>query len=204
MKYFIITNPDITPNEISIINYILDLDSITLHLRKPTFSALKLSKILDKIKETNHDKIVIHNNHELIKDYNLKGIHFTHHNKSTIDNYLEYHGSKSISTHSFNEITSFPPIFDYYFLSPVFSSVSKPGYGGKEFDLKQLQKQLSDNLNRKVIALSGINNNNIQLVKQIGFYGAAILGFFWNYCSQSKLPESVDTFFNDLNTSLQK
>ena len=203
MQYIIITQPTPVINESEIINHILDHNYATVHIRKPDYTFNELSNFLKTIDVDNHNKIVIHNHFELIHEFPLKGIHFTKHNKHLITNSYPNHISKSISTHSLVEINDLPNLFDYYFLSPIFKSTSKPGYGGNTFHLKDIKSYIEKHPTKKLIALSGVNHNTIKDVENLGFYGAAILGDFWNFCANDKNLEKLPSFFQLLNHAIQ-
>ncbi len=203
MHYIIITQPTAYLNESKIINYILDNDLATIHLRKPDYTINELRELLDEITTDNHGKIVIHNHFELINKYNLKGIHFTKHSKHLINEFNSHDFSKSISSHSLEEIDQLPSSFNYYFLSPIFQSTSKQGYGGNSFKMEDIQTFIEKNPLKKLVALSGINHKNINDVYQTGFYGAAILGGFWNYCTENIDVNKIPHFFKNLNTAIQ-
>ncbi len=204
MNFIIITHPSSHPypHEIEIINNLLDLNLATLHLRKPDFTIDMMRDFLNNISSNNHNKIVIHNHLDLIHEYNLKGIHFNHRNKHLLDNYITLKVTKSISTHSLKEVESLPSIFNYHFLSPVFSSTSKPGYGGDTYDLLVIKKFIDTHPDKKLVALSGITAKTIFKVKKTNFHGAAILGDFWNYCNNNYKKETIISYFKELNTSI--
>ena len=67
--------------------------------------------------------------------------------------------------------------YEYVFLSPIFNSISKQNYNTK-FTLHELH-QASDIglIDSKVIALGGITPDNIATTMQLGFGGAAVLGY---------------------------
>ena len=68
---------------------------------------------------------------------------------------------------------------DYVFLSPIFDSISKVGYHAA-FAPDLLNRAAEEKIiDRKVIALGGINAENIELVKQWNFGGVALLGDIW-------------------------
>lgn len=198
MQYFIITSPDQVIGEIEIINTLLTESNATLHLRKPNFSKLEMAKYLKKTNPYFHHRIVIHSHHALVKHFNLKGIHFTQHNKHLINNFANYTGTKSISTHSYKEIQTLKQTFNYYFLSPIFQSVSKPQYGGNNYKLEELKAFIKCEPHKNIVALGGITKSNIAQVKDIGFYGAALLGTFWQYFTTSNHKQLVKSFFSEL------
>lgn len=203
MHYIIITHPVPVINESEIINNILDHNYATVHIRKPDYTIDELRNFLNTISVGNHSKIVIHNHFELIQEFSLKGIHFTRHNKHLITNSYPAHIAKSISTHSLNEINDLPNLFDYYFLSPIFKSTSKPGYGGDAFLLNDLKSYIEKHPLKKLVALSGVTHNTIKEAKNTGFYGAAILGDFWNFCSNGNNLDRIHLFFQQLNDAIR-
>ncbi len=78
------------------------------------------------------------------------------------------------------------------FYSPVFESISKPGYG-PSLTLAEMQKEIEDIRSRysnlpRLIALGGVQKANISKVQRAGFDGAALLGSLWNS------PDPVQTF----------
>ena len=66
---------------------------------------------------------------------------------------------------------------DYMFLSPVFDSISKRGYSS-HFSLEDI-KSNSGIVKDRVFALGGVSADNIGLLPDAGFGGAAVLGFLW-------------------------
>jgi thiamine-phosphate pyrophosphorylase len=91
--------------------------------------------------------------------------------------------------HSVEELEANGKNFVYAFLSPVFDSISKPGYKSN-FDLPALSPALHamKNKGQKIIALGGIDVNKIETVRKAGFSGVGLLGSIW----QSENP--VATF----------
>ncbi|WP_431243985.1 thiamine phosphate synthase [Flavobacterium sp. P21] len=86
--------------------------------------------------------------------------------------------SKSTSTHSIADFNSLKNDFDYAFLSPVFKSISKDNYEPKIDFFEEIK--LRTNHETKVVALGGIDSNNIQTTLKNGFDDIALLGAIWN------------------------
>ncbi len=97
-----------------------------------------------------------------------KGIH-TRHQRKILD------PERLRSTHSIRELLKRDAPGEKFFISPVFDSLSKSGYAGKSALLKAgaLKRQ------GEWIALGGICPDNIGLVEESGFDGAALLGHLW-------------------------
>jgi thiamine-phosphate pyrophosphorylase len=122
----------------------------------------------------------VHYFHELINEFDLKGIHFQEQKRiDHIDNPGQYFKNlnmfgKSISS-SFHEPKTLEDCefeFDYHLLSPVFSSISKVGYEGRGFDVNHIDKF--------IIGMGGINADTIIETFKLGFKGVGVLGGIWN------------------------
>ncbi|WP_179374984.1 thiamine phosphate synthase [Winogradskyella wichelsiae] len=168
------------PNEIEILNQLFREGLLVYHLRKPDKNHEEHVAYLNKIDKEYHNRIVVHYFHELINDFNLKGIHFQEQKRMDhIDNPGQYFKNlnmfgKTISS-SFHEPEVLKACyfeFDYHLLSPVFSSISKKGYKGKGFDVKHIDKT--------IIGMGGINAETIEETITLGFKGIGVLGGVWN------------------------
>lgn len=196
----IITDPEIIENESEIINSLFNSGLQHLHLRKPELSKEKISSMIQQIDKNHRNKIMIHSHIELAYEYKLKGIHLTSDfiKKNTnpviedsINRAKKNKMTVSTSVHSVNEIENLKYTFDYIFLSPVFDSISKINYTSA-FNLNELKTFLkSYKFNCKIIALGGINENNIKSVFEAGFHGAAILGAIWKQENKIELFKKI-------------
>ena len=145
-----------------------------LHLRKPEAAVAEITKWLTAIPEVFHNRIVLHSHFGLTANFQLGGTHLNRHNPLPINQ----KGSVSRSCHSIAEIKESYGL-DYYFLSPVFDSVSKAGYRSA-IDLGEVAEAFRQKaLPAEVYALGGITPNRVQQVKQAGFAGVAVLGALW-------------------------
>jgi|SRR3972149_5782798 len=77
--------------------------------------------------------------------------------------------------HSLQELNSCKKEYEYAFLSPIFDSISKENYKSK-LDLSELEQIVEG---KKIIALGGIDEDKIETVREIGFFGVAVLGAIW-------------------------
>ena len=122
----------------------------------------------------------MHYFHELINEYNLKGVHFQEQKRRDhIDNPGHYFKNlnmfgKTISSsfHEPEELECCEFEFDYHLLSPVFSSISKEGYEGRGFNVS--------NIDKLIIGMGGINSDTIAETFKLGFKGVGVLGGVWN------------------------
>lgn len=176
----IITCENSSPDEADKINMLFEAGLECLHFRKPSWTKEAHIELLNNINSEYHHRIVTHHFHELINEFNLKGIHFTEQKrKDHIDNPGQYFKGLSMfgktisaSFHSPKDLQDCYFEFDYHFLSPVFTSISKKRYLGKEFDV--------NNIDKNIIALGGIHVHNINKAQSLGYKGVAVLGSIWN------------------------
>jgi thiamine-phosphate pyrophosphorylase len=146
-----------------------------LHIRKPDFSKKEYIDLLNKIKQKYHNRIKVHEFFELTETYNLLGVHLNVRNPN-------YIGKKKLnitkSVHSIEELENIDK-YDYVFLSPIFDSISKKDYLSKFSEEVLATASANGKINRKVIALGGINQQTLPLLKKYAFGGVAILGDIW-------------------------
>ena len=177
MKLIVITTPTYFVEEDQIITALFEEGLDILHLRKPTLPAVYAERLLTLIPDKFHKRIVIHDHFYLKEEYKLKGIHLSNRNPIVPDNYT---GHVSASCHTFDEVNADKKNCDYVFLSPIFDSISKEGYHShfSDEDIREAVRQ--GIIDRKVIALGGVSDENIVCIKDFGFGGAAVLGSLWN------------------------
>jgi thiamine-phosphate pyrophosphorylase len=167
-------------NEIEILNQLFQKGLQYYHLRKPNKSYEEHCEYLNQIDKQYHNRVVVHYFHELINEYDIKGIHFQEQKRRDhIDNPGQYFKElnmfgKTISSsfHELKELECCEFEFDYHLLSPVFSSISKQGYEGRGFDVSTIDKL--------IIGMGGINAETIPETFKLGFKGVGVLGGVWN------------------------
>ena len=185
------------PNEIETLTQLFEEGLDYYHLRKPDKNYQEHVNYLKKIEEKYHSKIVVHLHHELINEFNLKGIHFQEqHRIDHIDNPGQYFKGlnmfgKTISS-SFHEpedieICEFE--FDYHLLSPVFSSISKKGYQGRDFNVTHISDKI-------IVGMGGVTADNIIDIKNLGFHGVGVLGGIWKHESPVEVFKKMKAFYN--------
>lgn len=175
MKLIVITTPYFFEGEDRIVSQLFQEGMERLHLRKPQSNINELRMLLEMIPSQYHSRIVLHDHFELAPEYKLAGIHLNSRNRTIPQG---FDGSISGSCHSLEEIQQNRTL-DYVFLSPLFQSISKEGYGSG-FPMEVLRKAASDGLiNEKVIALGGMDQTTIPLIEPLHFGGVAVLGALW-------------------------
>lgn len=173
MKIIVITLPDaVVENETEGITAMLESGVIDrIHIRKPGMGADEMRKLIDGIPSGLHGRLTLHSNSELLREFPCIGWHF-----SDLRPDLPETGMRSRSCHSPAEATEWAGKCDYVTLSPVFDSISKPGYlsacfnPAEEFHCCQYGK---------VVALGGVTPERFPRLKERGYHGAAMLGYAW-------------------------
>ena len=166
-----ITRPDFFTEEPGMINRLFHENEIDyLHIRKPQAKIEEIENLLSKIKPEYYHRIKIHDGFELARKFALGGLHLNSRNPIPIEGV----NAKSISIHDFNEIDKTEGC-DYFFISPVFDSISKKGYKAA-FDPEELSKKIKG---KNAIALGGVTPEKFEFLKSLGFKGAALLSHFF-------------------------
>lgn len=203
----IIITPEINhPEEIELIPVFYSSGLSKLHLRKPLFTFSDYRDYISRIDKKFHSRISIHNHFSLINEFPGLGAHITSkvREEGRFKEIINLSKPSTISTsfHSWKEIEINQYPFDYVFISPVFDSISKKGYNAA-IDLSAISqvKQKNSFENQKppsIIALGGVNAENIGLLQQNGFDGAAVLGAIWEsedpMVSFTKIKETIKGF----------
>ena len=198
----VISWPERIKGEAEAIQQLFSLGLKNFHLRKPAWEIEEIEHFLQEIPEKYHGNIILHHHYKLVEMYGLKGIHI---NQKTKDSGIEqkfkdYH--ISISTHSKDDILMLDSSYDYAFISPVFNSISKEGYKSR-FSKNTLSKFFRENaINTEIVALGGINPDNIKSLQNILFAGYAVLGYLWKEFSRNADMEELKKRFKLLKEAI--
>lgn len=177
MKLILMTTPYFFVEEHQILTALFDEGLEVLHLRKPNTEPVYSERLLSLLSESYRKRVVVHDHFYLKNEYNLKGIHLNHRNPELPP---KYKGHISCSCHTPEEVKAHKKACDYVFLSPIFDSISKQGYSS-QFPLQTLRELQKDKvIDRKVMALGGVDLDHIKMAKELGFGGVVVLGDIWN------------------------
>lgn len=177
MKLILMTTPYFFVEEHQILNALFDEGLDILHMRKPNTEPVYSERLLTLISENYRKRIVVHDHFYLKNEYGLKGIHLNHRNPELPP---KYKGHISCSCHTADEIMAHKRSCNYVFLSPIFNNAnieSETSHLSQALLRDMAQRKVID---RKVMALGGVNLDNMQRVKDLGFGGAVVLGDIWN------------------------
>lgn len=188
MKLLIITSPNEVAYELETINELFAMGLEILHLRKPGYGVEQMEGILAGIELRYYPRIMVHSHHPLRYRYGLRGCHFPAMRRGELDS-AELPEHCSTSCHSIAELKVLRPDFDYSFISPVFDSISKPGYH-TGIDRNELAGSL-DEVQTRVVALGGVDGRTLPLLQK-GCWGAAFLGAIWGENEMSRRLASFE------------
>ncbi|MFH2094074.1 MAG: bifunctional hydroxymethylpyrimidine kinase/phosphomethylpyrimidine kinase [Bacteroidota bacterium] len=180
MKLVVISWPEFFEGETEYVTRLFDAGLKFFHLRKHNAGLMNLRRFIDHIPEKYRDRIILYDHFELMSEYRLKGIHFNRKTIGTYDRYRNLKCHKSFSAHSTDEILRYDGLFDYIFISPVFSSISKTGYQSSISPAEISNFLSSHKLVSGIIALGGIDSKNAEELLYTGVDGFAVLGTIWN------------------------
>lgn len=145
-----------------------------IHIRKPDASVDETANLIAAVSADLRLRLTLHDHTDMAATWGAGGIHLNRRYRVVPAGWT---GRISTSFHSIEELRNAGG-YDYATLSPIFPSISKPGYTG-EFNYRELSEFLSSPHNIPVIALGGIDRNRISRVAEMGFDGYAMLGDAW-------------------------
>lgn len=162
-----------------LINALFDEGMEVFHLRKPSAAAPEIQHLLEKIKQDHYAKVALHHHHQLAERFGIKRLHYTEERRKKTDvkewSLLKDQGFHlSTSIHQIEEASTISDQFDYVFFGPVFNSISKKGYMATV-----TENFIVPGKKTKLVAIGGIDENNVSMPLQKGFDGVAVLGAIW-------------------------
>ncbi len=177
MKLVVMTQPTFFVEEDKILTSLFDEGLDCLHLYKPDSSPMYSERLLTLLPSECYSKIVVHDNFYLKEEYKLHGIHLDD-ERTTMPN--GYRGHVSCSCTDIGNLKECKKHKDYVFLKYIFDSQTEPDQKASftEEELKEASRH--GLIDRHVYALGGMNLDNIQLAKDLGFGGVVISGDLWN------------------------
>ncbi len=162
----VITGPQSFPGEADYLEQLLEAGLEKLHIRKPGGDP---EALLERLAPRWRSRLALHGGKEapgLAEQYGVSQVH----------------GKHSASLHSRKEVQGLERgRFEYVFVSPLFDSISKPGYraGARLLELPAGDPPC------RLIGLGGIDMNNIGKVVEHGWDGAAVMGYIWKQPEQA-------------------
>ncbi|ROT13363.1 thiamine phosphate synthase [Muribaculaceae bacterium Isolate-105 (HZI)] len=160
-----------------------------VHLRHPAASLSEMRRLIESVPQQFHSRLRLHGHFELTNEFNVGGLHL---NRRCPAPPANYRGGLSRSCHTIEEIATADSHLEYVTLSPVFDSISKPGYTAafSDYELESIETFSSP----IVIALGGVTPERIDFIRRSGFGGYAVLGYLWAASGQQDLEHRLRQF----------
>lgn len=130
MQLIVISPSTAFPHGARLATKLLDAGLNRLHLRKPTFGRAEMADYMARIPARHHARLVLHAHHTLVTELNLGGMHLTAEACNRLRGRPHLYPGQTLSTsfHALAEVQRHRRKYDYVFLSPVFTSISKQDY----------------------------------------------------------------------------
>jgi|SRR5690606_7655657 len=183
-------------DEHAAIHQLLDGGMDLFHIRKYRYSDEMLKTYVEKIDQGLRNKLVLHSHFHLAKELGIKRLHCNEEMRRTDLCFFKDDFIFSTSVHSITDFNQLTNQWRYAFLSPVFPSISKKGYGTTRSVFGELGQR--ENYNVALIALGGIHAENYKNVRMQGADGAALLGSIWQHpqpLNTVKKCKAIDRLF---------
>lgn len=136
------------------------------HIRVPGAPADLIRSIVQAVDPKLRNRLVLHDHFEIALEEALGGVHLNSRNPNPPQG---WNGRVSCSCHSLREVAEALKNCEYVTLSPIYPSISKPGYSADFSHINISQPG--------IIALGGVTERTLPDVRRKGFCGAAILGW---------------------------
>ena len=190
LKRIAFTPVEIADHEAEMIVRVLDADWDMVHLRHPAASLADMRRLIEAIPQRYHSRLRLHGHFALASEFNLGGLHL---NSRCPMPPAFYTGPLSRTCHTVDDVIASRG-YDYVTLSPIFPSISKPGYGEctnfTASDLEQIDKMR----HTSVIALGGVTPATLPQLAMMPFQGFATLGYLLGCGNPALLPERLLQF----------
>ncbi len=179
-----ITPEALAENEAATVTSMLDSGLWDIaHLRHPSASLREMRHLIESIPQRLHGRLRLHGHFLLAAEFNLGGLHL---NRRCPKAPSFYSGPLSRSCHSIEEAAASTDC-DYVTLSPIYDSISKPGYKSAftAADLNSIRNITAP----RIIALGGITPERVGEVIACGFGGYAVKGAAERFTNNSIIPQ---------------
>ncbi|WP_099366211.1 thiamine phosphate synthase [Sphingobacterium sp. 1.A.4] len=172
----VISEEQYVPSELQHWLALFDAGLENLHLRKYGLPDQLMLSLLNQIPNMFRKYLVMHSHQHLAAELGIERAHLKR--EGSIE--MEYQTfRKSCSTHSLEEFNQLTCAWEYAFLGPFYSSISKPGYQANPDLANALAITQRQNYHTKLIALGGISKKQISKLSRFDIDGIALKGGIW-------------------------
>jgi thiamine-phosphate pyrophosphorylase len=177
MKLAIMTKSTFFVEEDKILSSLFDEGMDNLHLYKPDSAPMYCERLLTLLPEEHYRRITVHEHYYLKNEYNLAGIHIE---DMDMEKPAGYKGNITRSCCDIERLKEMKKKSQYVFLKNIFNCIEFKEQTST-FTLQQLEEASRRGLiDKHVYALGGMQLENIQIARDLGFCGVVICGDLWN------------------------
>lgn len=184
-------------NEQDVISQLFEAGLKRFHIRKFRLTDTEMKRYLDAVDPVFCGRLVLHTHYHLARDYGISRLHFREADRAN-DRHTAYKNDYTLST-SVHDITAFNGLtetWQYAFLSPMYPSISKQGYGAQHTVLPTLCQR--SNKHGRLIGLGGIDAQNFKEVIKNGADGIALLGSIWQATDPVTAYKTIQSAYEQL------
>ena len=177
MKLLLLSSPDFFVEEDKILATLFEEGLDYLHLSKPNSEPVYCERLLTLLPEKYHKRVITNDHFYLKEEFDLMGIHLSKRNPQIP---AGYKGITTSTCYEVEDLAELKKKNQYVLLKNVFRSLSKPEEGSL-YSLEQLREASRRGLiDKRVMAQTGVQLENIQTVRDLGFGGAVVCSDIWN------------------------
>lgn len=177
----VITHPEHLPGETLRWQQLLSAGADAILLRKPGWREDDYAHALEQTDPSCYPRLIVAQHQALCHRFGLLGVHFSEslRNSTPPEQLATLRRRGCMISTGIHTVAGLPQLaaqWDLLLLSPVFDSISKPGYQGRfgpEFRLPY------SGAGARILALGGVDHTNAAQAQQMGFDGIALLGAIW-------------------------
>ena len=159
------------PQEARLLVRLLEAGLQRYHIRKPAGCRMASERLIQAVPEAYHSRLSLHQHYDLEERY---GICLHHTSHATLGDRV----ARSCSLHSLDALDTQLKGYEYAFLSPIFPSISKAGYG-PVWSESALRTALKPDYQTRLYALGGVQPGKLALAQSLGFEGVVLHGVLW-------------------------
>jgi|SRR5690606_3030212 len=191
----ILLSPEqLVAHESVVVNGLFEKGLSLFHIRKLQFTDMEMVAYVGSIDSGYRKQLVLHSHFHLANELGIERLHVREEDRKQNRQHAFMDGfTLSTSVHTITTFNNLDAVWKYAFLSPVFPSISKKGYGIADTVLEDLRRRSNPHV--RLVGLGGVNEQNCRQVFDAGADDIAVLGAVWNS------PRPIQAF-NSMNKTI--
>ena len=192
LRIIVITDTPFLRSEADTVSMLLDEGVERVHLRKPGSDESDMRRLIESIDPRLYPQLTLQDHLPLAAEYGIGGVHLNARNKSVPDS---FGGSSAVRATPSTSCRNAPAKTTCF---SVRCSTAYPSAAtGLPFTADSLRRAAARGIiSRRVVALGGIEPRHLPQLCDLGFGGAAFLGYIWQAPSQQLLRQRIRKIVN--------